>query len=145
MPAEPLPAAKPARCPASSAGETPAATSVQKGRWAERRSLAYLLRRGLRPIIRNYRCRLGEIDLIGRHGGAIVFVEIRYRASAAFLNPKETVDWRKQQRIARVAGHFLRSHPQFAQAPSRFDVVAVTRSNCKLQFEWIQNAFQAEG
>ena len=123
----------------------PAESTADKGRWAAKRSLAYLQLRGLRPIVRNYRCRLGEIDLIGRHGDALVFVEIRYRASPAFLNPKETVDWRKQQRIARVASHFLRAHPQFAQAPSRFDVVAVTRSKRRLRFEWIQNAFQLEG
>ena len=76
--------------------------------------------------------------------GTLVFVEVRSRTSAAFVNPKETVDWRKQQRLARVAACFLRARRNLAGRPVRFDVVSVTRPNYNARLEWIQNAFQVD-
>lgn len=76
--------------------------------------------------------------------GTVVFVEVRSRASSAFVSPKETVDWRKQRRLARVAAWFLRSRRDLARAPVRFDVVSVTAPNYDAGLEWIQNAFQVD-
>lgn len=120
------------------------ATTTAKGRWAEDLALAHLRRRGLRLIARNYRCRAGEADLILDQAGVVVVVEVRYRASSTFGGPKETVNWRKQQRLARVAGCFLRAHPDLAARRIRFDVVAVTRPNYRARLEWIQNAFEVD-
>lgn len=119
-------------------------TTVAKGRRAEALALRHLKRQGLKLIDRNYRCRAGEVDLIMGQSGTLVFVEVRSRASAAFINPKETVDWRKQQRLIRVAGCFLRERREFAQSLIRFDVVSVTQPNYRAKLEWIQNAFQAD-
>jgi len=122
----------------------PRISTVAKGQRAEELALRYLQRRGLRLIARNYRCRVGEIDLVMMKSGVVVFVEVRSRASPAFLNPKQTVDWRKQQRLARVAAWFLRSHRNFAGLPVRFDVVSVIAPNSRATLEWIQHAFQTD-
>ena len=76
--------------------------------------------------------------------GVVVFVEVRSRASSAFVNPKDTVDRRKQRRVARVAAWFLHSRRDLSGRPVRFDVVSVTTPNYRPRLEWIQNAFQAD-
>lgn len=121
-----------------------APSTTVKGRRAERLALRYLKRRGLETIACNYRCRVGEVDLVMGHAGVVVFVEVRSRASAGFVSPKETVDWRKQKRLARVAAWFLRAHREYAASPVRFDVVSVTEPNYRARLEWIQNAFQVD-
>lgn len=107
------------------------------GEAMERRAEEYLKRHQLRPIARNHRCRQGEIDLIMRDGAVLVFVEVRYRRSARFGTPAETVDWRKQRRLAAAANHYLSGHPTVL--PCRFDVVAISGDD---QIAWIKNAFE---
>ena len=119
-------------------------TTVAKGRWAEELALDHLQRQGLELIARNYRCRAGEADLVMGQCGTLVFVEVRSRASSAFVSPKATVDWRKQQRLARVAGCFLRERREFADRLIRFDVVSVTKPNYRAELEWIRNAFEVD-
>jgi putative endonuclease len=99
----------------------------------------YLKRRHLQPIARNHRCRFGEIDLVMRDGETLVFVEVRYRRSDRFGSPAETVDRRKQQRLAAAASHYLQAHPTVL--PCRFDVVAVSGED---RIEWIKDAFSVE-
>jgi len=117
------------------------ATTVAKGKHAEQLTLTYLKRQGLRLVERNYRCRAGEVDLILRDGQTLAFVEVRSRISAGFISPKESVNWRKQQRLARVAACYLRARPHLAHCPMRFDVVSLTWPNHRARFEWIKNAF----
>ena len=135
----------------SSTGQRPAppaassdVSTAAKGRRAEDLALQFLKDRGLRLIARNYRCRVGEVDLVMTQAGIVVFVEVRSRASSAFVSPKETVDWRKRQRLARVAAWFLRSRRDLAGLPVRFDVVSVTTPNYNARLEWIRNAFQVD-
>ncbi|WP_258360432.1 YraN family protein, partial [Moorella sulfitireducens (nom. illeg.)] len=73
---------------------------------------------------RNYRCPLGEIDIIAADGEAIVFVEVRTRSTDAFGTPQESVDLRKQMRLRRLAAYYL-SGRGLTNRPCRFDVVAV--------------------
>ncbi len=98
---------------------------------------------GLVRLAANYRCRFGEIDLVmqDRAEGVLVFVEVRSRHTGQFLSPAESVDHRKQQRLALTANHFLLCHPRFANLPARFDVVAVTGSHYRRRFEWTRDAF----
>lgn len=104
----------------------------------------YLRRRGLKLIARNYACRFGEIDLVMRHGDVIAFIEVRGRTSTAFLAPAQSIDARKQRRLALTAGRFLQAHPQLAGFPARFDVVAATGPNYRTAYEWIQGAFSVD-
>lgn len=114
-------------------------TSTEIGRRAERAAERFLTHRGLHIIVRNYRIRAGEIDLVMMHKGEIVFVEVRYRSRADFGDGADTVDRSKQLRLIRAARHFL-SH-RSDDMPCRFDVVSVARRHYRLRFDWIQNAF----
>jgi len=83
---------------------------------------------------------MGEIDLIMLDGDELAFVEVRYRSRADFGAGADTVDLRKQRRLARAAEHFL-AHHDSDNPPCRFDVVSVAKTNYRLRFEWIRNAF----
>lgn len=111
------------------------------GAQAEDQALAYLRQQGLTLLERNYRCRGGEIDLVMRDGGQIVFVEVRYRKSQAFGGALASVGPRKQARLIVAARHYLASRR--SDRPARFDVAAVSSEQGKLAIQWIKDAFQA--
>jgi putative endonuclease len=79
---------------------------------------------GYQVVARNWRCREGELDLVVRGHGTVVFCEVKTRSSTRFGVPAEAVTPAKQRRIRAVAAQFLREHPQGSQG-IRFDVVAV--------------------
>lgn len=111
------------------------------GSAAEDWALDFLRGRGLALVGRNFRCRVGEIDLIMRDGPATVFVEVRYRRDPRHGSAAETVSAHKQRRFTAAARRYLQQHPAAARAPCRFDVVAITGE----QVEWLRGAFSAEG
>jgi putative endonuclease len=104
---------------------------------AEDRAADYLAQRGLAVIARNYRTRLGEIDLIAREGEVLVFVEVRMRAGGQFGGALESITARKQRRIAAAASLYLR--PFTRPPPCRFDVVAMEYGDIR----WLKGAFEA--
>lgn len=116
-----------------------------RGRHWESMAESFLRERGLRVLKRNYRCRLGEIDLVAEDAAHIVFVEVRYRRRTDFGSGAETVAWSKQQRILRAAGIYLQRHPAHARRHCRFDVVSIRGTNTAPEFDWITNAFEARG
>ncbi|MBC7105406.1 MAG: YraN family protein [Firmicutes bacterium] len=95
-----------------------------RGRRGEEEAAAYLARRGYEIVARNYRCPWGEVDIVAREGGTLVFVEVRSRTSLAFGLPEESVDRRKRARLRRAARHYLYSRGGPADG-CRFDVVAL--------------------
>lgn len=111
-----------------------------RGAEAEDKALAHLLARGLKLVARNYRTRTGELDLVLREGQTLVVAEVRKRSHAGFASGAESVDARKQQRIAQTAAQFLAAHPEFAQCPVRFDVLALDADD---RIEWIPAAFDS--
>lgn len=113
-----------------------------KGRHAENQACLYLQQRGLSLVQRNYRCRLGEVDLIMRHGDTLVFVEVRYRRRADFGSSAESVDARKQERLAAAALHYLQRSGATTRYPARFDVIALAPGDAPHSIQWIQDAFQ---
>lgn len=115
-----------------------------EGHWAERQAESHLRGRGLKLIARNYRSRFGEVDLIMSDDEVIVFVEVKRRQSARFMNPAESVDVHKQRRLGLAAGRFLATHPRYGRQPARFDVVTITGPNYRPQFDWIRDAFQLD-
>jgi putative endonuclease len=112
-----------------------------RGRAAEEAALRFLESRGCALVERNYRCRLGEIDLVMRDGGSLVFVEVRARDSDAFGGAAASIGFRKQRRLAAAARHFLMTHPGAAELPARFDVVAIAGTGGENAPDWIRAAF----
>lgn len=110
----------------------------KRGQAAEDRVRDYLQQQGLQLIARNFHARGGEIDLILQHGNSLVFVEVRYRNSAAHGSALESITPRKQARIRLAAQHFLLQNPDRADQPCRFDAVAVDREG---KLDWIRDAF----
>lgn len=113
--------------------------SRQRGDRAEGVVCDYLQAQGLELYERNYRCRSGEIDLIMGDGASLVFIEVRYRSSSRFGSPAETVERRKQARIAAAAARYLQANPKQARRPARFDVVFLQPP---APVQWIKDAFR---
>jgi putative endonuclease len=108
-----------------------------RGQAGEDLALGHLLRQGLTLIERNFRCKVGEIDLIMAQHGGLVFVEVRQRASTRFGGAAASVGFAKQRRLVRAAQLYLL---RYRTPPAcRFDVVAIDGS----AVEWIQDAIQA--
>lgn len=97
----------------------------------------YLSQNGIRIKERNFRCRQGEIDIIGYDGEYLVFFEVKYRKDASKGSAAEAVDYRKQKKICRVADYYRMMHGCPDNVPIRFDVVAMDGGGIK----WIKNAF----
>ena len=112
---------------------------------AEAHACEYLLAQGLSLLTRNFRSRLGEIDLIMDDGQSLVFVEVRYRRGNAFGSGAESVNRRKQARITACAQHYLQKNPAALQRPCRFDVVAISGAREKPDIHWIRDAFPSMG
>lgn len=112
-------------------------STSERGRANEDRASRVLEERGYRIVERNYRCKLGEIDLVARDGETLVFVEVRSRSRGDRGTALDTVTPAKQQRIARVAQHYLAvRRPAFGAC--RFDVVGITGG----RVEVVKDAFR---
>ena len=97
---------------------------------------------GLRVLTRSYRCRAGELDLVCLDGEQLVIVEVRARRGLSHGGAAASIDGRKRRRIVLATRHFLMMHPDLADAPVRFDVVAIDRADDRRpQVRWIRNAF----
>lgn len=111
---------------------------LQKGESAERLAAAHLQTQGLQWVTSNFRCKLGELDLVMRDGTTLVIVEVRYRQSERFGGALASVTRQKQARIIAATQHYVIIH-QLSQCAIRFDVVAIAGDN---SLQWIKNAFQ---
>ena len=109
---------------------------------AEYENLAceYLIQHGYQILHRNFRCRQGEIDMIARDKGYLVFIEVKYRRNEREGDPAEAVDARKQARILRTARYYMTRYCISEDTPCRFDVVAVLGNSVRL----IRDAFWCE-
>jgi len=116
-------------------------TTGSVGQQAEQLAFDFLVRHDLRPVTRNFHCRGGEIDLIMFDGDCLAFVEVRYRASAAFAHASHTVDIHKQRKIIRTAAMFIARNSRFATCTMRFDVVAIEGTSGET-VDWIKDAFR---
>jgi putative endonuclease len=109
------------------------------GRDAEDRAVEYLQGQGLEILSRNFRRRLGEIDVVARSGDVLIIAEVRTRSSQNFGGAAASVDWIKQRKIVKAAHQLLQSEPQLAKLRVRFDVIVVN----DVDVEWIKHAFDA--
>lgn len=100
------------------------ASKRQKGNRAESLAVAALEKAGYVVIARNWRCAIGEIDIVARHRGEIVIVEVR-SALAGIDAALESIGRRKANRLAQLAQAYLNAHG-LQNTPFRVDVVAVS-------------------
>lgn len=107
------------------------------GTHAEALAAAFLERRGLKVLARNYRCRMGEIDLVAQDGATMVFVEVRSRASSAFGGARASITSAKRQRLLKAARHYLSRLGTLPRC--RFDALLVEGDPPRI--EWLRDAF----
>lgn len=112
------------------------------GAAGEKAAERFLRRQRYTIVERNYRTRLGEIDLIALDGPTVVFVEVKTRTGSVHGSPFEAVDARKQRQMIRTAQGFLAAK-RLLDRPARFDVVGVWWEGGKARCELIRNAFDA--
>lgn len=113
------------------------------GREGEILALQRLQSLGYRCIARNYRCILGEVDLIAEDGETLVFVEIKTRKGRTLEYAKSAVTQRKKRQLSKVALSYMKAN-HCCDAKSRFDVVAigVGHGAGEIEIEVIKNAFE---
>ncbi|UCF10553.1 MAG: YraN family protein [Candidatus Bipolaricaulota bacterium] len=109
------------------------------GRRAEDRACRYLRRHGYRIVQRNWRCRLGELDIIARDGDVLAVVEVKLRRSGAFGGPEGALSPMQCRRIRAATGVFLAATA--CDLPVRFDLVAIDGVEVRLH----RDAFRADG
>ena len=117
-------------------------TRYDKGRKGEILAAEYLERHGIKVVTQNFRCPIGEIDLVGRDGKTIVFVEVRSRSTVNYGLPQESISASKQRRLTRLAQWYLKRHG-WEREPARFDVIAILWREGSPELTWIVNAFEA--
>ena len=108
------------------------------GQLYEQLALTYLQQHGLQLVQQNYQCKAGEIDLVLRERDVLVFVEVKYRASAAFGGALAAVTPAKQQKLLRSSRWYLQQH-RLTDMPCRIDVLAID-GQAPYQYNWIKNA-----
>ncbi|MBI1345797.1 YraN family protein [bacterium] len=116
------------------------------GSAGEEQAAAYLRQLGWRILARNYRHRLGELDLIAQDGDTVVFVEVKTRSGASHGLPLEAVHLDKQRRITRIALAYLKQRG-WLERRSRFDVISIVLSGGDQppQLSHYRHAFEAHG
>jgi putative endonuclease len=102
-----------------------------------------LQRRGYVIVDRRFRTRCGELDIVARDAGVLVFVEVRARSSCHFGTPLESVTWQKRQRLCKMAASYLSAKRLWREA-CRFDVVSVLEAQGERTIELVKGAFDME-
>ncbi len=95
----------------------------------------YLRSQGITIIERNFRCRQGEVDIIGKDKDCVIFFEVKFRRTDAFGDALQAVPYYKQKKICRCADYYCMTHPWIESI--RYDVIGITDT----RIEWIKNAF----
>ncbi len=107
------------------------------GKEYEDRAVEYLTKNGCNIIQRNFRNRIGEIDIIMYSDNYLCFVEVKYRSTSRYGSPLEAVNYYKIKQIKRVALSYMEYKKFKADTPIRFDVIGILDD----KITWIKNAF----
>lgn len=118
--------------------------SRRRGCEAEQAAARHLEAHSLRVLLRNYRCRLGELDLVAlAPDGTLVVAEVRLRTRQDYGGAAASVDYHKQRRLVRATRHLLAMRPQWSRHALRFDVMDLRPAGTGYEVRWIQHAFSA--
>jgi putative endonuclease len=112
------------------------------GRQAEDRATNLLESQGVQILLRNFRARCGELDIVGLQAGVVLIVEVRHRQRHEWGGAAASIDTRKRSRILRTTRRLLQCHPELNRRPLRFDVI-VCDGEPGGELRWIRHAFDA--
>ena len=111
------------------------------GKFGEDLAFKEIKRLGYKKILRNYRCPLGEVDLVAIDGDTLVFIEVKTRKGRSLSYAKEAVNAKKRRQLSKVALFYMKTN-NLNGVRARFDVVAVSLAGGEQQVELIRNAFE---
>jgi putative endonuclease len=114
------------------------------GRKGEKLAARLLKQSGYRILEKNYRGKLGEIDLIAEDGGCLVFVEVKTRSSLESGHPLEGIDKRKQKQLVKTAREYMAGE-NCEERCCRFDAVSVLVEDGNPQLELVKNIIELDG
>lgn len=114
----------------------------KKGDRSEAIAVEHLRKLGYEIVARNYSCKTGEIDIVGKHNGELAFIEVRSKHSRNTYDPVYSVNRRKQVKIVRTAQYYIKTK-RLDSMPFRFDVVTVVMTDPPT-VDVIPNAFDAD-
>jgi putative endonuclease len=114
-------------------------SSREEGLAGEEAAVKTLKKKGYKIVERNYRTRLGEIDVVAEEGGCLVFVEVKNRNTGLFGEAVCSIDERKKKHMVNAALYYMKTHEAFGRRV-RFDVIAIDSGHVKL----VKGAFMAE-
>ncbi|THD69703.1 YraN family protein [Robertkochia marina] len=109
------------------------------GAWAEQVAADYLVEKGYKILERNYRYDRAEIDIIARHGGYLVVVEVKARSTDYFGHPQDFITKRKVRQLVKAANHYVLMHK--IETEVRFDAIGILRVNKTWRVEHLEDAF----
>jgi len=118
----------------------PPAEERSLGDWGEDEAARYLQRAGYRITARNWRLRMGEIDIIAQKGHEVVFVEVKSGSKPSDIGPESRVGARKQQKIRALAQVYVQGKGEETDS-IRFDVISVWREGNETKLRHFENAF----
>jgi putative endonuclease len=121
----------------------------QLGRDAEQAAAGFLESQQCAILLRNYRCRMGELDIVAQApDGTLIIAEVRLRSRRNYGGGAASVDFRKQQRLVRASRHLLATHASWNRCALRFDVLDLRPAapgalvvQSGYEVEWIRHAF----
>jgi putative endonuclease len=117
--------------------------NLDLGKRGEEAAVGLLKGNGYKILARNYKTRLGEIDIIASDKDTLCFIEVKTRQSDRFGSPQEAVLRSKQRQIAKVALSFLKEK-NLLDKKARFDVVSIMHSGDESKLDLIKNAFELD-
>ena len=121
------------------AGDPGARRRTELGAYGEAAAARHLVEQGMVVLDRNWRCELGEVDLVLRDGGTLVVCEVKTRSSLAFGSPLEAVTERKAARLRRLAARWLADH-DVRPDDVRIDLVGVLVRSATPEIEHVRGA-----
>lgn len=112
--------------------------NIEKGKLGEEIASKYIISKGGKVIERNYRTKIGEVDLIAKLNGELVFVEVKSRSNINYGYPSESVNYKKKRKITNVAKYYILDN-SLENLSIRFDVIEIYLKEKKINH--IVNAF----
>jgi putative endonuclease len=116
-------------------------TTKETGQKGETLAEIFLKKHGYRIVERNFKCKFGEIDLIGYKRGVLSFIEVKTRSSHELGSPLDAINNVKQLKLLRLANYYIYRKKIVTSIPCQFDVIAILLGKDKPEIQLITNAF----
>ncbi|HVJ50014.1 YraN family protein [Desulfitobacterium sp.] len=115
-----------------------AGTRKQRGQEGEDLAAQIIQSNGLKILVRNFRCPVGEMDIIALEDEKLIFIEVRTRSTPKFGWGEESIQAKKRMRLQRIAEYFILSRKYKEWPPLRFDLIAIRWDEKNPQTNWIR-------